>query len=76
MIERADLRELTFASHSYPNFHLLMPVWTCTSWDGDPSGAEGQELRWCDADELERLPMPEADVPLLPAVRLALGGMR
>lgn len=62
----ACLAPLTFASHSYPDFHLLMPLFVCRVWEGDPEPLEGQQLRWLRPKELFALPMPEADRPLLP----------
>ena len=66
------LEALTFASHSYETFHLLMPLYVCRRWRGCPSGKEGQQLLWVDGNELPALPMPEADIPLIPAVLSAL----
>jgi 8-oxo-dGTP diphosphatase len=62
----ACLAPLTFASHAYPAFHLLMPLFVCRVWDGEPAPLEGQEIRWLRPRELFTLPMPEADRPLLP----------
>mmetsp|Transcript_70038 Transcript_70038/g.116318 ORF Transcript_70038/g.116318 Transcript_70038/m.116318 type:complete len:148 (+) Transcript_70038:20-463(+) len=70
-----SLVPLTFASHTYPEFHLLMPVYACMDgWNGEPSGREGQRLAWATADDLlcyENV-MPPADIPLLPAIRRVL----
>mgnify|MGYP001768402657 CR=1 FL=1 len=63
------LAPLTFASHSYDDFHLLMPLYICRNWDGDISPQEGQEIAWARANRLQTYPMPPADVPLLPALR-------
>jgi 8-oxo-dGTP diphosphatase len=63
---RACLAPLTFTSHSYPEFHLLMPLFVCRVWEGDPTPREGQAIRWLRPKELFNLPMPEADRPLLP----------
>lgn len=60
------LGPLTFASHSYDNFHLLMPLYVCRKWHGQPIAQEGQAMRWCQAKELLKLPMPAADKPLIP----------
>lgn len=73
-VRREDLSELAFASHTYDKFHLLMPVWSISTWDGEPTGAEGQVLRWVGAGDLDDFEMPAADYPLLPAVRRALAG--
>ncbi len=67
-----DLTPLTFASHTYDDFHLLMPLYACRAWQGEPQGQEGQRLAWATAAELETYPMPPADDPLLPAIRTLL----
>ena len=62
---------LTFASHAYPDFHLLMPLFLCTRWRGEPAPHEGQELAWVKPTELAAYAMPPADEPLkavLPAL--------
>ena len=58
------LAPLTFASHSYPDFHLLMPLYLCRRWRGEPTAHEGQELLWVRPDELSSYAMPPADEPL------------
>lgn len=63
------LAPLTFASHGYPDFHLLMPVFACRKWQGTPKGREGQALRWVRPDQMRDLPMPPADYPLIPVIR-------
>jgi len=63
------LAPLTFASHSYDNFHLLMPLFACRKWDGAPQGKEGQRLKWVRTSELRDYPMPPADIPLIPILR-------
>lgn len=64
------LAPLTFASHSYENFHLVMPLFACRKWDGIPSSREGQALKWVKpADLRSYYPMPAADVPLIPILR-------
>lgn len=63
------LAPLTFASHSYPDFHLLMPLFVCRRWQGIPSPREGQTLAWVAAANLRDYPMPPADVPLIPILR-------
>jgi 8-oxo-dGTP diphosphatase len=60
----ADLAPLTFASHSYPKFHLLMPLYLCRRWRGMASAQEGQELQWVRPQELGSYAMPPADEPL------------
>jgi 8-oxo-dGTP diphosphatase len=63
------LAPLTFASHSYPEFHLLMPLFACRKWDGIPQSREGQALAWVRARDLRAYPMPPADEPLIPILR-------
>ncbi len=63
------LAPLTFASHSYPDFHLLMPLFACRRWDGIPSPREGQTLAWVRPNALRDYPMPPADLPLIPILR-------
>ena len=66
------LAPLTFASHSYPDFHLLMPVFACRRWQGIARPQEGQQLAWVRAKDLRDYPMPPADVPLIPMLQLWL----
>ena len=63
------LAPLTFASHAYEDFHLLMPLFACRKWDGFPQGREGQTLKWARVTELRDYPMPPADIPLIPILR-------
>ncbi|WP_299937217.1 8-oxo-dGTP diphosphatase MutT [uncultured Pelagimonas sp.] len=63
------LAPLTFASHSYDDFHLLMPLFACRKWEGIPQAQEGQTLKWVHANELRDYPMPPADIPLIPILR-------
>jgi len=63
------LAPLTFASHSYPDFHLLMPLFACRKWDGTVRGQEGQQLAWVKPEKLREYPMPPADLPLIPILR-------
>lgn len=63
------LSPLTFASHSYEDFHLLMPLFACRRWHGVPLPQEGQRLSWATAEELNKYPMPPADIPLIPLLR-------
>ncbi|WP_050928932.1 8-oxo-dGTP diphosphatase MutT [Aestuariivita boseongensis] len=63
------LAPLTFASHSYADFHLLMPLFACRKWEGTPASREGQTLKWVRANDLRNYPMPEADIPLIPILR-------
>jgi 8-oxo-dGTP diphosphatase len=61
----ACLAPLTFASHAYEDFHLLMPLYVCRRWTGSPKGHEGQALKWVRAKTLRDYPMPPADLPLI-----------
>lgn len=63
------LAPLTFASHSYENFHLLMPLFACRKWGGIVQPRENQALKWVRAGDLSSYPMPPADVPLIPILR-------
>lgn len=63
-IAAADLAPLTFASHAYPDFHLLMPLFLCKRWRGEVTPHEGQELAWVMPKELAACAMPPADEPL------------
>ena len=63
------LAPLTFASHAYEGFHLLMPLYACRRWQGTPQPRERQELAWVRAADLARYPMPPADLPLVPILR-------
>lgn len=60
------LAPLTFASHAYDDFHLLMPLWICRRWEGLVMGREGQALKWVWPKNLRDWPMPPADEPLIP----------
>ena len=63
------LAPLTFASHSYDDFHLLRPLFACRRWQGIPTPREGQTLAWVRAADLRNYPMPPADIPLIPILR-------
>lgn len=63
------LAPLSFASHGYAEFHLLMPVFICRKWEGIVRPHEGQNLAWVKPDRLRDYPMPEADSPLIPIIR-------
>lgn len=63
------LAPLTFASHAYPDFHLLMPLFACRRWQGMVQPREGQALKWVRARDLRDYPMPPADEPLIPILR-------
>src|SRR5438552_14899227 len=65
VVNEACLAPLTFASHSYDDFHLLMPLYVCRRWDGTITPLEGQTLAWVRPNRLKEYPMPPADVPLI-----------
>ena len=60
------LAPLTFASHAYDDFHLLMPLYVCRRWEGFVQGREAQAIKWVRAKSLRDFPMPAADEPLIP----------
>jgi 8-oxo-dGTP diphosphatase len=62
------LAPLTFASHGYESFHLLMPLYVCRRWKGFVTAREGQALKWVAPRHLRDYPMPPADEPLIPAL--------
>jgi len=63
------LAPLAFASHTYDDFHLLMPVFACRKWIGVARAREGQALAWVRASKLREYSMPPADLPLIPIIR-------
>jgi 8-oxo-dGTP diphosphatase len=67
-VEEPCLAPLTFASHAYPEFHLLMPLYICRRWKGFVTAREAQALKWLRPKDLRDLPMPPADAPLIPAL--------
>jgi len=66
---KSCLAPLTFASHSYEDFHLLMPLFACRKWDGIAVPRERQKLEWVYPQHLRDYPMPAADLPLIPILR-------
>jgi 8-oxo-dGTP diphosphatase len=64
-VKEACLAPLTFASHSYPEFHLLMPLYVCRRWEGTVTALEGQGPAWVRPNRLRDYPMPPADEPLV-----------
>ena len=64
-VSEACLAPLAFASHSYPDFHLLMPLYVCRRWEGQVAATEGQKLAWVKPNRLRKYEMPPADVPLI-----------
>jgi 8-oxo-dGTP diphosphatase len=65
VVKEACLAPLTFASHAYPDFHLLMPLYVCRRWEGTVTPQEGQALAWVRPNRLRDYEMPPADVPLI-----------
>ena len=74
VVKEACLAPLTFASHAYDGFHLLMPLYICRRWDGFVTAREGQALKWVRPRALRDYPMPPADAPLIPILIDLLGG--
>ena len=68
-VHESCLAPLSFASHAYETFHLLMPLYVCRVWKGVVTPREGQRLRWVRPSALAELPMPPADKPLVAALR-------
>jgi 8-oxo-dGTP diphosphatase len=64
-VTKPCLAPLTFASHNYPEFHILMPLFICRKWQGMPVPQEAQAIRWVRAARLREFPMPPADEPLI-----------
>ncbi|WP_273722541.1 8-oxo-dGTP diphosphatase MutT [Bartonella sp. AU18XJBT] len=64
-VQANNLYPLTFASHSYTTFHLLMPLYLCYHYEGGAQGREGQNLEWVFINDLDKYPMPDADKPLV-----------
>lgn len=65
-VAESCLAPLTFASHAYSDFHLLMPLYVCRRWKGQVQAMEGQTLKWVRARDMRSYPMPPADLPLIP----------
>jgi 8-oxo-dGTP diphosphatase len=65
VVREPCLAPLTFASHAYPDFHLLMPLYVCRRWEGTVTPREGQALAWVRPNRLRDYEMPPADVPLV-----------
>ncbi len=65
-VAESCLAPLTFASHAYPDFHLLMPLYVCRRWKGQVAAQEGQMIKWVRPKALRDYPMPPADIPLIP----------
>ena len=65
VVRHPCLAPFAFASHAYPDFHLLMPLWVCRRWEGEPQPREGQELAWVRPIRMNEYEMPPADRPLV-----------
>jgi 8-oxo-dGTP diphosphatase len=65
-VTESCLAPLTFASHTYADFHLFMPLYVCRRWKRQAMPMENQQIKWVRARELRRYPMPPADLPLIP----------
>jgi 8-oxo-dGTP diphosphatase len=68
-VKEACLAPFAFASHSYTDFHLLMPLYLCRRWEGTVTALEHSALKWVKPKELVNYPMPPADLPLIPMLR-------
>jgi 8-oxo-dGTP diphosphatase len=68
-VKEPCLAPLTFASHRYDDFHLLMPLFVCRRWEGTPRALEHRALKWVEPARLRDYPMPPADEPLIPMLR-------
>ena len=64
-VTKPCLAPLTFSSHVYREFHILMPLFVCRRWEGTAVPREAQQLKWVRANQLRELPMPPADEPLI-----------
>jgi 8-oxo-dGTP diphosphatase len=68
-ISTSCLAPLTFASHAYETFHLMMPLYACRVWQGHVTAKEGQNFVWAYPKDFDKYPMPPADIPLIPILR-------
>jgi 8-oxo-dGTP diphosphatase len=68
-VKEACLAPFTFTSHSYPDFHLLMPLFVCRRWEGIPQPRHHAALKWVRPKDMKDYPMPAADLPLIPMLR-------
>ncbi len=68
-VQAACLAPFTFASHAYPDFHLLMPLYVCRRWEGQAAPLEHTALKWVRPRDMGAYPMPAADLPLVPMLR-------
>jgi 8-oxo-dGTP diphosphatase len=68
-VKEACLAPFAFASHPYPDFHLLMPLYVCRRWEGTPQALEHSALKWVRPRDMGQYSMPPADLPLIPMLR-------
>lgn len=68
-VSKNDMEPITFASHTYEKFHLMMPLFGIRKWNGKPEPAEGQKLEWVAPHKLHSYPAPAADIPLFGFLR-------
>ena len=68
-VQEPCLAPFSFASHSYADFHLLMPLYICRRWEGTPEALEHQAIKWVRPKDMAQLPLTPADVPLVPMLR-------
>jgi 8-oxo-dGTP diphosphatase len=68
-VKEACLAPFAFASHAYPDFHLLMPLYVCRRWEGTPQALEHSALKWVWPKDMPQYAMPPADLPLIPMLR-------
>ncbi len=68
-VDESCLAPVSFSSHDYADFHLVLLLYVCRVWNGTPRGVEGQELKWINGLKLKEFPMPPADIPLVAAIR-------
>ncbi len=71
-VAEKDLEAFWFLSHSYPQFHLMMPVWVCRTWEGEPAPLEHDAICWMKPSAMHELEMIEADDTLVEKLRLLL----
>jgi 8-oxo-dGTP diphosphatase len=68
-VKEPCLAPFSFASHSYADFHLLMPLYICRRWEGMPQALEHQAIKWLMPKDMAQLPLTPADIPLVPMLR-------
>ncbi|MDE1986716.1 MAG: (deoxy)nucleoside triphosphate pyrophosphohydrolase, partial [Alphaproteobacteria bacterium] len=68
-VKEPCLAPFTFASHSYADFHLLMPLYVCRRWEGTPQPLEHPQIKWVRPKDMANYPLTPADIPLIPMLR-------